>query len=65
MKVKVFNIRIDSNFREEDENNINEFMENYKISKTASSFSEVNNCWSVLVYYNEINEKQDTVQKKK
>lgn len=59
MKIKVFTIRIESNFREEDERITNEFMENYKILKTASSFSEVNNCWSILVYYSDTNDKNE------
>lgn len=54
MKVKVFKIRLNPEFLEKDENIVNEFLENHKISKTATSFVEIGDTfWTILVYYNE------------
>lgn len=64
MQIKVFKIRLNPEFLDQDEKIINDFLETHKISKTASSFIEdKENYWTILVYYNEINLNTNIPQK--
>lgn len=56
MKIKVFKIRISEEFLYQDEINLNQFLSQNIIKKTATSFlNEKENFWSVLVFFEEKN----------
>ncbi len=63
MKIKTFRIRIDDTNLQKDEQLINRFMESVTVKKTATEFiSDKENCWSILVYYEDgINVKKDSI----
>lgn len=55
MKVKLFKIRIKDEFLHEDQEKLNEFLTQNEVLKHASAYIAEDYCWSVIVYY-------DTVQ---
>jgi len=54
MKIKVFNIRLDDENLEEDQEKINSFLENVIFKKSSTNIiSEKANYWSILIHYEE------------
>ncbi|MEG0917409.1 MAG: HRDC domain-containing protein [Myroides sp.] len=54
MKIKVFNIRLDDENLEEDQEKINSFLENVIFKKSSTNIiSEKTNYWSILIHYEE------------
>ncbi|MGZ3865374.1 MAG: HRDC domain-containing protein [Bacteroidia bacterium] len=62
MKIKVFDIRLEKEHLQNDQDALNNFLENVTVKKTATQLiSASSDYWSVLVYY--VNEKPVTVTK--
>lgn len=54
MKVKVFHIRLTKENLQSDQDNLNSFLENVKVKKTATKLINGQpNFWSILVFYDE------------
>ncbi len=53
MKVQLFTIRIEENNLEIDQNSLNDFLETVDFRKSDTHFLEEQNCWSVLVHFEE------------
>jgi len=62
MKIKVFDIRLEKEHLQHDQDALNNFLENVTVKKTATQLISANSdYWSVLVYY--VNEKPATITK--
>ena len=62
MKIKVFDIRLEKEHLQHDQDALNNFLETVTVKKTATQLINASNdYWSVLVYY--VNEKPTTVTK--
>jgi superfamily II DNA helicase RecQ len=54
MKCKVFRLRVVGEHQEEDEDNLNQFLESVKVNQVQSTFiGDGQNYWSILVYFDE------------
>jgi superfamily II DNA helicase RecQ len=61
MKIKTFQIRLGDQLQQ-DEKNLNEFMETVTIKKTAAEFvTDKVNYWSIIVYYEDRSQKHDSI----
>ncbi|NLK21914.1 MAG: hypothetical protein GX308_07510 [Epulopiscium sp.] len=62
MKCKIFRLRVVGEFQEEDEDNLNQFLESVRVNQIQSSFiGDGQNYWSILVYYDEVEPIKDPV----
>jgi superfamily II DNA helicase RecQ len=61
MKIKTFKIHLDDQLHQ-DEQTLNQFMETVSIKKTAAEFvTDKVNYWSIIVYYEDRSQKQDSI----
>lgn len=63
MNIKVFNIRLNEEFCQEDQNQMNEFLDSVEVKLTSTNFvNTVNvNFWSAVVFYESKKESKSTV----
>ena len=54
MKVQLFTIRIEEKNLEIDQNSLNDFLETIDFIKSDTHFLEEQNCWSVLVHFDDL-----------
>ena len=54
MKVQLFTIRIEENNLEIDQNSLNDFLGTVDFKKSDTHFLEAQNCWSVLIHYDDL-----------
>ena len=60
MKAQLFTISTNKNQLEIDQNSLNDFLETIEVIKTDTAFLEEENCWSVLVLFEEKSSKIET-----
>lgn len=63
MNIKVFNLRLNEEFCQEDQNQMNEFLDSVEVKLTSANFvNTVNvNFWSAVVFYESKKESKSTV----
>jgi superfamily II DNA helicase RecQ len=54
MKVKVFKIRLPKEFLHKDQKMLDDFLKVHEIIKVETAFVNEENCWSVILYFEEI-----------
>ena len=60
MKVQLFTIRLEENMLEIDQNSLNDFLETVEFKKSDTHFIEEQNCWTVLVHFDDFNFQEDS-----
>lgn len=54
MKIKIFNLRISDEHRENDQNQVNDFLSKVEMKKSSTTLvTGVDNFWSVIIHYTE------------
>lgn len=53
MKVKFLKVRVGENFVESDQRVLDQFLANHSVSKVESAFLQQEECWSVILFYEE------------
>lgn len=54
MKAKIFTIRLSGDFLHRDQKSLDDFLETHEIIKVETAFVNNENCWSVLLYFEEL-----------
>ncbi|MDH6254024.1 superfamily II DNA helicase RecQ [Chryseobacterium sp. H1D6B] len=60
MKVKIFKIRLPKEFLHKDQKMLDDFLKVHEIIKVETAFVNDENCWSVILYFDEMKIIEDT-----